>query len=121
VATYWEVRGEATARPGGLDWSLMINSEFQVGNQLADTAEAANWPQVLESLNPDNHLVNVNEWQRGGNAWSTVRRQAIDSPRACRVRTPKPRSMFRRDHRNDFTAHERYSSIRRDAHGRLVL
>ncbi|MEB3032077.1 ankyrin repeat domain-containing protein [[Mycobacterium] nativiensis] len=76
MMTYWQLRGEADVWPGIVGRSLLIDSQWQAGNYLADMAAKGNWPKVMQELNPDNHLLDVKQWRPGDRSCSTVLHQA---------------------------------------------
>ncbi|MCB0931248.1 MAG: ankyrin repeat domain-containing protein [Mycobacterium sp.] len=76
MTTFWELRGNAVVWPGVISRSLMVESQIQAGGYLADMAAKGNWSRVIQDLDPDNHLVDVNQWRPGDTSWTTVLHEA---------------------------------------------
>jgi len=76
MTTYWQLRGQAVVWPGVTKVSLMTAAQVQARRYLADMAAKGNWQRVIQDLNPDNHLLDVNQWRPGDASWTTVLHEA---------------------------------------------
>lgn len=76
MTTYGELRGQAVVWPGVANRSLMVGSQVEAGCYLADMAAKGNWHRVMHDLDPENHLLDVNQWRPGDGSWITVLHEA---------------------------------------------
>ncbi|VCT90284.1 hypothetical protein MHAS_01988 [Mycolicibacterium hassiacum DSM 44199] len=76
MTTYWQLRGQAVVWPGVTKVSLMTAAQVQARRYPADMAAKGNWQRVIQDLNPDNHLLDVNQWRPGDASWTTVLHEA---------------------------------------------
>ena len=54
----------------------MTAAQVQARRYLADMAAKGNWQRVIQDLNPENHLLDVNQWRPGDASWTTVLHEA---------------------------------------------